>query len=92
MAIFSEIYFPWGWQAEIDGKPAEIGRANYVLRALRIGPGEHQIVFTFDPQSLRVTNRMAVASVIVIYVLLVAAIVFWILKVFKPLFRKDKQS
>ena len=92
VAIFSEIYFPWGWQAEIDGKPAEIGRANYVLRALRIGPGEHQIVFTFDPQSLRVTNRMAVASVIVIYVLLVAVIVFWILKVFKPLFRKNKQS
>ncbi|MDE5808177.1 MAG: hypothetical protein K2H76_08670, partial [Muribaculaceae bacterium] len=36
VAVFSEIFFPWGWNATIDGKPAEIGRVDYVLRALKV--------------------------------------------------------
>lgn len=77
VAVFSEIYFPWGWQATVDGKPAEIGRVNYVLRALRLAPGEHTVEFRFDPQSLRVTNTLGIVSVVLIYVLCLAALAWW---------------
>ena len=74
MAVFSEIYFPWGWTATIDGKEAPIGRVNYVLRALRVPAGEHNIQFEFDPESLRVTENVSIASIIAIYVLCAAAV------------------
>lgn len=79
IALFSEIYFPWGWTATIDGAPAQIGRANYVLRALRIPAGEHQISFRFDPKSVRVTNSISVVSVIIIYAIcaLALALLLW---------------
>ena len=46
VAVFSEIYYP-GWTATIDGKPVEVARVNYVLRALRVPAGHHEIVLTF---------------------------------------------
>lgn len=67
VATFSEIYFPWGWQATIDGQPAEIGRVNYVLRAMKIPAGEHTVEMTFDPQSLHTTSTVAYVSIIIIY-------------------------
>ena len=80
IAVFSEIFFPWGWNATIDGKPAEIGRVNYVLRALRIPAGTHDIEFTFDPQSLRATNTISVIAVILIYVTVIGAFAVWYLR------------
>lgn len=80
VAVFSEIYFPWGWHVTVDGKPVEMGRADYVLRALCLGPGEHDIEFRFDPQSMRVTNTLGIASVIVIYLICAAALGYWIFK------------
>ena len=80
VAAFSEIYFPWGWEAKIDGKPAEIGRVNYVLRALRVPAGEHEISFRFDPQSLKVTNTVSVAAVSLIYILAALALILLFLK------------
>ena len=77
VAVFSEIYFPWGWEATIDGKPAEIGRVDYVLRALRIPAGQHDIVFKFDPKSLKVTNTLAITSVVLIYILCFLALGAW---------------
>ena len=58
MAVFSEIYYP-DWTATIDGQPVEIARADYILRALRIPAGQHEIVFTFDPVSIRRTEAAA---------------------------------
>ena len=92
VAVFSEIYFPWGWEATVDGKPVEIGRVNYVLRAIRLEPGEHAIVFKFDPKSLKVTNTVSVTAVIIIYIIAAAAVAIWLLHIFCPdIFPKRKR-
>lgn len=65
LALFSEIYYPKGWQITIDGQPAEMLRANYTLRALRIPAGQHTVEFRFDPQSIRVTDSIAYAALII---------------------------
>lgn len=78
IAVFSEIYFPWGWTATVDGKPAEIGRVDYVLRALRLSPGEHEIIMTFDPESLRVTNAIGITGVIVIYAICLVSLILMV--------------
>lgn len=59
IAVFSEIYYPHGWQVTIDGKPAGLGRADYVLRALYIPAGKHTVEMRFDPKSLHVTEGIA---------------------------------
>lgn len=74
VAVFSEIYFPWGWTATIDGKEAPLGRVDYVLRALRVPAGEHEIVMTFDPPSLHTTDTLATVAVILIYIALAGAL------------------
>ena len=78
VAVFSEVYFPWGWTATIDGKEAEIGRVDYVLRALRVPAGEHEIVMSFDPPSLHATDTLAIVSIIIIYLAAALAIGFGI--------------
>lgn len=83
IAVFSEIYFPWGWTATVDGKPAEIGRVNYVLRAMRIPAGDHEIVMTFDPASVSATTTVATIAVLLIYLSVIAAIIL-------PLIRRRK--
>lgn len=73
VAVFSEVYFPWGWHVTIDGKPVELGRVNYVLRALNVPAGSHTIEMKFDPESLHTTNTVATIAIIVIYLLLIVA-------------------
>ncbi|MBQ0120763.1 MAG: hypothetical protein KBT13_06550 [Bacteroidales bacterium] len=74
LAVFSEIYFPWGWNVTIDGKPVEMGRVNYVLRALQVPAGDHEIVFHFDPQEVHTTETIATTSIILIFVALLLAV------------------
>ena len=80
IAVFSEVYFPWGWKASIDGKEAEIGRVNYVLRAMRIPAGSHTITMTFDPDSVNVTETLAYAAISIIYIALIAALALAVLR------------
>ena len=68
------MFFPWGWQATVDGKPAEIGRINYLLRAIKIPAGEHTIEMVFDPASLHSTTTVAYVSIILIYLASAGAI------------------
>lgn len=75
LAIFSEVYFPWGWEVTIDGQPAEMGRANYTLRALPVPAGDHEVEFYFNPKSLEVTNTLGVQAVVCIFILCAAALV-----------------
>lgn len=70
LAVFSEIYYPKGWKAYIDGQEAQILQANYVLRALEIPAGTHQIRFEFKPAAYYTGNTiMWVGSIILIIVL-----------------------
>ncbi|RNC66947.1 YfhO family protein [Proteiniphilum sp. X52] len=65
LALFSEIYYPKGWQITIDGQPAEMLRANYTLRALPIPAGQHTVEFRFDPKSIKVTDSIAYAALLI---------------------------
>ncbi len=71
LAVFSEIYYPEGWIATIDGKETAILRVNYVLRALEIPAGKHTIEFKFEPKAFIVGNKVTAAcSWLVLLVLL----------------------
>ncbi len=75
-AVFSEIYYPKGWKAEIDGKEVPIVRANYVLRALEIPAGSHTVIFRFEPAPYVVGDKITLASSWLL-VLLVAGGLVW---------------
>lgn len=67
VAVFSEVYFPWGWEATIDGDPVEIARVNYLLRAIKLPAGKHDIEMQFNPQGLKITVIIAYAGIICIF-------------------------
>jgi len=74
VAIFSEIYYKYGWKASVDDKPADHFRANYVLRGMTLPAGSHTVTFMFDPESYRIGNRVSLAgSVVLLAFLLLAA-------------------
>ena len=74
VVVFSEIYYP-GWTATIDGQPAELGRVNYILRALNVKAGQHQVELSFHPKSVERTETIAYVA-FVLLLLAVAAVVF----------------
>lgn len=80
--VFSEIYYPHGWKATIDGESVDHFRADYTLRALNVPAGSHHITFLFDPDSVRKGDRIAVACVIVMYLIILAGIAAGVVKLF----------
>ena len=80
VAVFSEIYYPDGWQVTIDGQPVELARADYVLRTLYVPAGSHTIQMTFDPQSIHVTETIAYGALILLLLATLAALGIYIKK------------
>lgn len=74
IAIFSEIYYPDGWQVTIDGQPATLARANYILRALHLPAGKHVVEMKFDPQSLHLTESIAYGALVLLLIGIITAI------------------
>jgi hypothetical protein len=74
-AVFSEIYYPYGWKASIDDKEVEHLRVDYTLRGLVIPAGKHKITFVFDPDSFTLGKRMSSISSVII-LLLFGAVIF----------------
>ncbi|PWJ57213.1 hypothetical protein CLV98_108133 [Dyadobacter jejuensis] len=76
LAIFPEIYYNVRdeWQVDIDGQPAKMIRADYVLRALRVPAGKHTITFRFKPISIEIGSKIDLASSILLVLLLVGAV------------------
>ncbi len=69
VVVFSEIYYP-GWTATVDGTEQELGRVNYVLRALQVKPGKHEVVLSFFPKSIDRTETVAYVSYAILLVIL----------------------
>lgn len=74
LIVFSEVYYP-GWTATVDGQPVELGRVNYLLRALNVTPGKHKVVLTFHPKSVATTETIAYIGYAVL-ILLIAFVVY----------------
>ena len=75
IVVFSEIFYP-EWTATVDGKPVEIGRVDYVLRALNVDKGHHKVVLTFDPKSVKQTETVAYLSYGVLLLVVLFAVYF----------------
>ncbi len=77
VVVFSEIYYP-EWTATVDGENVPIGRVNYVLRALNLKPGKHEVVFDFHPASVATTETIAyIALAILVLSLIGGGIMEW---------------
>ena len=83
VVVFSEIYYP-GWTATVDGQPTEIGRVNYILRALKVEPGKHEVVLDFHPKSVATTETVAHISLALLFLSIIAGLVFQLRKKTKP--------
>jgi hypothetical protein len=73
-AVFSEIYYPHGWNVYIDGNKADYVKVNYLLRGMAIPAGQHTIEFRFEPSSYKLGNMLTLISCLIAYGLLIFAI------------------
>ncbi len=74
LAVFSEIYYPKGWNAYVDGRLTPHFRSNYVLRAMVLPAGEHSLVFKFEPNVFFLGEKISMASSILLIILVLLAI------------------
>ena len=79
LAVFSEIYYPEGWKSYIDGNEVPYVKANYVLRAMEVPAGDHEIIFRFEPGSYRTGSRVSFASSLLL-ILLAAGSLFMVFR------------
>ncbi|QQX76351.1 MULTISPECIES: YfhO family protein [Aequorivita] len=84
LAVFSEVYYPKGWNAYINGKPAEYFRANYVLRAMVIPAGNNKIELKFEPKVIQTGSTISLVSSIIFLLILLSGLYF--------AFRKKEQQ
>ena len=77
--VFSEMHYPQGWKVTIDGKEVSHLKVNYALRGMEVPEGAHEIEFRFVPEVVRTGSTIALASNILLGILLLAGI-FWSFK------------
>ena len=75
VAVFSEIYYKYGWQAYVDDQPVDHFRTDYVLRGMQLPAGNHTVTFRFEPASYKTGNRVSLAGSVVLLALLALAVV-----------------
>ena len=83
-AVLSEIYYPLGWNAFIDGNKADYVKVNYVLRGMFIPAGEHKIEFRFEPKSFTTGKSITIIANILVFLSMIAAFVFYFTRRKKP--------
>ncbi|WP_026450091.1 YfhO family protein [Aequorivita capsosiphonis] len=76
LALFSEVYYPKGWNAYVNGKPAEYFRADYVLRAMVIPPGNNKIEFKFEPKVIQTGSTISLVSSIIFLLIFLSGLYF----------------
>jgi len=84
LAVFSEMYYPHGWQAYVDGNPAPHFRVNYALRGMVLPAGTHEVVFRFEPEVIRQGSRISLVSSLLLGLLLVGGAGFQWFRKRKP--------
>lgn len=76
LAVFSEVYYPNGWNAYVDGNKADYFRADYMLRAMLVPAGDHVVEFKFEPQVVKTGGTISLASNIVLVLIIIGGIFF----------------
>ena len=76
VAVFSEMYYPNGWNAYVDGELKDHFRVNYVLRAMKVPAGKHTIEFKFEPTVVETGSKIALASSILLGLVVIGGIGF----------------
>lgn len=74
LAVFSELYYPKGWKVTMDGKEAEHFRANYVLRAMELPAGSHEVRFSFEPDVVSFGGKISLASFILLSLIILGGV------------------
>ena len=75
--MFSEIYYPAGWNAYIDGQLSEHVKANYILRGLNIPAGAKEVVFKFEPQTYYTAKTISTAGSLLLLLLCLGMLAQW---------------
>lgn len=73
VAVFSDMFYPYGWSAYVDGKETPIMKADYVLRAIKVPAGQHKIEFKFYPKSYHTGNNIALICSFFIFVICIGS-------------------
>jgi len=83
-AVFSEVYYPKGWNVTIDGTKADYVKTDYVLRGMYIPAGNHNIEFRFEPQSFYTGRLISIIANILVALLIIATIIYYATRKRKP--------
>ncbi|MEO9021284.1 MAG: YfhO family protein [Ginsengibacter sp.] len=83
-AVFSEVYYPRGWNVYIDGTKTDYVRTNYVLRGMYVPAGNHNIEFRFEPESFTIGRMISIIASILVALILIATIIFYWAKKKEP--------
>lgn len=76
VAVFSEIYYPRGWNAYVDGKKTDHTRVNYLLRGMALPAGTHEIRFVFEPESYQQGKMLSRYSTLLLYLLMLLTLLW----------------